>query len=61
MRASVSVSSGAMWTNCDDAQHAVQPSHGTSASRSPRSAAWMSTNQDEKSPASMDSSITRPA
>ena len=29
MRASVSVSSGPMWTNCDDVQQAVQPSHGT--------------------------------
>ena len=29
---SVSVSSGPMWTNCDDVQHAVQPWHGTSAS-----------------------------
>jgi hypothetical protein len=30
MCASVSTSSGAMWTNCDDVQHAVHPSHGTS-------------------------------
>ena len=39
MCAIVSTSSGAMWTNCDEVQHAVQPSHGTSASRSLRSAA----------------------
>ena len=52
MRASVAVSSGAMCTNCDDVQHAVQPSHGTFAARSPRMAATMSVAHAANEPAS---------
>src|SRR3954465_4280501 len=56
MCASVSVSSGSMCTKCEDVQQAVQPSHGTSASRSPRRAACMAVSQAEKSPAARSSS-----
>src|SRR5690348_11467996 len=59
MWSSVSVSSGPIVTNCDDRQHAVQPLHGTSASRSSRNAACMSRNQAAKLPAgSSPSSVT---
>ena len=56
MWASVSVSSGAMWTNWDDVQQAVQPAHGTSESWVPARAACIPASQDEKSPASRASS-----
>ena len=36
MWASASTSSGSTGTNCEEVQHAVQPLHGTSESRSPR-------------------------
>ena len=51
MWASVSLSCGPMWMNCDDVQHAVQLPHGTSDGRSPRSAACMPATHEEKSPA----------
>lgn len=51
IRASVSVSSGSMWTNCDEVQHAVQPAHGTSDAFSPRIAPCISVTHDAKSPA----------
>src|SRR6185436_13998115 len=40
-----------MWTNCDDVQHAVQPSHGTEDACSPLSAPCISTIHVEKRPA----------
>src|SRR5438067_1040026 len=51
MWARASVSSGSMWTNCDDRQQAVHVPQGTSASCSPRSAACMPSSHVEKSPA----------
>src|SRR4051812_10875549 len=51
MWASTSVSSGAMGTNCDDVQQAVQVPHGTTDSPAPRMAARISASHDEKSPA----------
>jgi len=60
MRASVAVSSGPMCTNCDDVQHAVQPSHGTFAARSPRMAATMSAAHTANEPASRSVSSVGP-
>src|SRR3989442_1110202 len=51
----VSASSEAMWMNCDDVQHAVQPLHGTSESRSWRKAACIPPSHDAKSPAARSS------
>src|SRR5437763_1491976 len=51
MRASVSVSSGSMWTNCDDVQQAVQAPQGTAAAAPSRSAATMAASHGAKSPA----------
>jgi hypothetical protein len=51
MRASVAVSSGAMWTNCDDVQHAVQDPHGTAESPVPRIAPRAAPSHAAKSPA----------
>ena len=45
------VSSGSMWTNCDEVQQAVQPPHGTSDPFSPRIAPFIWVTQDAKSPA----------
>ena len=56
IRASVSVSSGAMWMNCAAVQQAVQPPQGTSDPRSPRSAARIPASHAEKSPAARASS-----
>src|SRR4051794_18247301 len=49
--ASALCSSGPMWMNCDAVQHAVQSPHGTSASRSARIAARVSSSQSPNSPA----------
>src|SRR3954454_15258573 len=43
--------------NCDDVQHAVQPLHRTSESRSWRSAACIPVSHDENSPAASSSSL----
>src|SRR4029079_19540750 len=49
-----------MCTNCDERQQAVQPSHGTSDPRTPRTAARISSSHDEKSPAARSGvSVTR--
>jgi hypothetical protein len=47
MCARASVSSSSMKMNWDDEQHAVHVPHGTSADRSPRSTARISSTQDE--------------
>ena len=59
--ASVSVSSGPMWMNCDDVQQAVQPPHGTSDPCSPRSARCMPASHAEKLPAVDDRLRRRPS
>ena len=51
MWASVSVSSGPMWTNCDDVQQAVQPPHGTSEPAHPGGRVCIPASQAEKPPA----------
>src|SRR5689334_14152711 len=55
MWASASASSGPMWTNCEERQHAVQPSHGTRDACSPASAPRSSSIHDERSPAGRSS------
>src|SRR3954463_11385710 len=58
MTASVSCSSAPTWMNCEAVQQAVHSPHGTSASRSPRSAARVSVSQSPKLPAA---SVSRSA
>ena len=59
MCARASASSGAMCTNCDDAQHAVQVPQGTSVSPRPSSARRTSTSQADSGPAGRSDSSLR--
>ena len=58
MRRSVAVSSGPMWTNCEDVQHAVQRPQGTSPSRSPLIASLIAGTHVTSEPASSLSSLS---
>ena len=59
MNARVETSSGSMWTNCDEVQHAVHVPQGTSESASPRSAACIPSSHCPNSPAGHGHAETR--